>query len=164
MKNTANSPQTSSQNGAHPVNVWTPLAVFLVGVLASMIGFFLSLLLILLLTNLKSHRPPSKEDILVVCVLALLSIGVGIVCFVRAREGFIRGQVRPLSYREQLFAASLATVCAAFGVLSVLESRQWFWLPMFVMNPMLIVTWLGVAKKRGGSNQASCERKSPTSE
>ena len=138
---------------------WTPLAVFLMGILCSIMGLGMALVCSILLTAPPVNRPHAQlvEDALWSGGIALVSLVGAALLFARAREGYSQGrsQVRPLSYRGQLVAACFATlVCGFMAVANALDG-QWVRTPIFLLNPMLLLTWFGVAHKRAQAHSGS---------
>ncbi|MES2461691.1 MAG: hypothetical protein V4671_13995 [Armatimonadota bacterium] len=141
---------------------WTPRAVFLVALLPSVMGLGIALVAFLTVTDppLGRSRAEMVEAVLWLGGISSVCFGVAALCFARALDGYRRGlaQVRPLSYPGQIAAACFLTlVCGSMAVIHILDG-QWARLPLFLLNPMLLLTWFGVAHKRAEKIQASSVR------
>jgi uncharacterized membrane protein len=81
-------------------------------------------------------------------------------CFTHARDAYRRGlaSVRPLSLRQQTAAACAVTFFCFFGAVINAVDGQWKLLPIFLLNPMLLLTWLGVAQKRALARSEAANR------
>ncbi len=130
-------------------STYTPRALLLVGILCSIPGLaFMTAMMNVLLNSPRLPLSLSADDAVWMAVVSVVSLTGAALCFVRARAGYRRGYVLPLSYREQLTAAFVTTLLLSLCALSVVDNRKWSFLPIFMFNPMLFTTWLGVYLKR----------------
>lgn len=135
---------------------WTPRAVFLMGILCGVMGLGMALVATITLTDANRWNSETIENALWLGGIAVGSLVGAALLFERAWDGYRhhRRHVRPLSFRGQLAAAGFASlVCGFMAVVHVLDG-QWERLPLFLLNPMMLLTWFGVAHKRAQARVA----------